>query len=70
MAISNELNPREQLLDIKAVSKMVCLSRSCLYSLIRSGDFMPPIKATPYCSRWRLSETKAWIDSRPRMGDD
>ena len=70
MANLNELIPSEQLGKIKAVTEKVSLSRSYIYSLIRKGDFPAPIKPTPHCSRWRLSEINEWIDSLPRMGDD
>ena len=53
------------LLDIKAVSRRVSLSRSCIYRLIREQKFPAPLKLTPYASRWPLSEVDAgWIESR------
>jgi prophage regulatory protein len=54
----------EVLLDFDTVSAKVALRRTKIYQLIKAGDFPAPIKLTPSCSRWRLSEVDSWIDSK------
>ena len=59
-----------KLLDMKAVSEMVCLSRNTIYSMIRRGLFPAQIKVTPYASRWLESEINTWIQNRAdKRGD-
>jgi predicted DNA-binding transcriptional regulator AlpA len=41
-------------------------SRASLWRMERRGDFPQRIKLSPRRSAWRLSELRAWIDSRPR----
>lgn len=40
-----------------------CISRSCVYDLIASGDFPRPVKIGR-ASRWVVAEVDAWIGDR------
>ena len=56
----------ERLLTRLEVEKVVSLSRSAIYRLMRSGDFPEPIQVGTRAVRWRLSEIQEWLESRPR----
>ena len=52
------------LLRCHEVTKLVGLSRSTLYVLVKDGKFPSPIQVGPRAVRWLASEVDAWIDSR------
>lgn len=45
------------------VEELIGLRHSALYSLIRSGDFPPPIKLGR-ASRWVEGQVRAWMDEQ------
>ena len=52
------------------VEKITGLGRSSIYRLMQKGDFPRPVRVGPAAVRWRESEVKAWVNSRPRaLGD-
>lgn len=58
---SNQLGT---LLRCHEVTKLVGLSRSTIYVLVKDGKFPSPIQVGPRAVRWLASEVDAWIDSR------
>ena len=61
------------LLTRRDIERMCKLSRSAIYRYMddaRSG-FPKPLKLNGHAVRWKLSEVKAWVESRPRtIGED
>ena len=55
----------ELLLRDKEVARMIGVSRSTLWRLVRADLFPPPIRVGTRAVRWRLSEVLEWIASRP-----
>lgn len=60
----------DRLMSRPEVEQAVGASRSTLYVWMRRGDFLAPLKIGPRNVRWRESEIRAWIDSRPRATSD
>ena len=48
------------------VERRTGLSRSTLYRKMRDGTFPVPLKVSARAVRWRESEIRAYVDSRPR----
>jgi predicted DNA-binding transcriptional regulator AlpA len=42
------------------------VNRSTVYRWIKTEGFPKPIKLSPSCSVWSISEVQAWLDSRQR----
>lgn len=55
--------PIEPLLRIQDVTRILSISKSQLYDLIRIGDFPGPIKLGR-CSRWRVADVIAYINRK------
>jgi len=53
-----------QLLRLPSVILMIGLSRSSIYSLIKSGSFPPGIKLSERAIAWQLSDIQNWISKR------
>lgn len=68
MANSKPLPISDPLLRRPIVEAMCGIGTSCLYKLMRDGDFPRPLRIAPGAVRWRRSEVQAWIDSRPTAG--
>ena len=55
----------DRFLRIPEVCQMTGYSRASLYRLERKGDLPPRIKlAVNGATAWRLSDIRAWMDSR------
>ena len=48
--------------EVEAITGM---SRSSIYRLMQNGEFPRPVRVGPVAVRWRESDIKAWLDSRP-----
>ena len=57
-----------KLLNVTEVVHLVNLSRTRIYALMNTGEFPRPIRIGQRAVRWRESDLKAWIDSRPMGG--
>lgn len=55
----------ERLLRRREVETITGLSRSTIYRLMQKGDFPKPVRIGPGAVRWKVSDIKAWIESRP-----
>ena len=56
---------KPQLMRIDDVLKVIDVSRTTLYSLLREGDFPPPVRVSKRNVRWRQEDVQQWLDSRP-----
>ena len=54
-----------QLLRVKQVTSLVCVSRSTLYSWIDQGRFPRPKQIGPRAVAWSREAIEAWIETRP-----
>ena len=57
---------QDVLLTRPEVERRTGLSRSTLYRKMRDGTFPVPLKVSARAVRWRESEIRAYVDSRPR----
>ena len=57
---------QDVLLTRREVERLCRLGRSTLYKKMRDGTFPVPLKVSARAVRWRESEIRAYIDSRPR----
>ena len=64
------LQQPDHLLSMAELVFSLSVSKGTIYTLIRDEGFPKPIKISKRRSVWRESEVKAWLDSRPRGGDD
>ena len=60
------LTDQDVLLTRREVERRTGLSRSTLYRKMRDGTFPVPLKVSERAVRWRESEIRAYVDSRPR----
>ncbi len=60
------LTDPDVLLTRREVERRTGLSRSTLYRKMREGTFPVPLKISERAVRWRDSDIRAYIDSRPR----
>ena len=60
------LTDQDVLLTRREVERRTGLSRSTLYRKMREGTFPVPLKISERAVRWRESEIRAYIESRPR----
>ncbi len=58
----------DMLLRRREVEEIVGLSRSSIYRMMESGDFPKSVKISRGAVRWRASDIKAWLESRPVTG--
>ena len=54
------------LLTRREVERRTGLSRSTLYRKMREGTFPVPLKISERAVRWRESDIRAYVESRPR----
>ena len=64
MMKTNPDYPRE-LLRLRDLLKVVPVSRSVIYDMMKAGEFPKPVKVGPRAVAWRMSDVRDWIDSRP-----
>ena len=57
---------QDVLLTRREVERRTGLSRSTLYRKMRDGSFPVPLKISERAVRWRESDIRAYVDSRPR----
>lgn len=57
---------QDVLLTRREVERRTGLSRSTLYRKMREGTFPVPLKVSERAVRWRDSDIRAYVDSRPR----
>jgi len=60
------LTDQDVLLTRREVERRTGLSRSTLYRKMREGTFPVPVKVSERAVRWRASDIRAYVDSRPR----
>ena len=58
-----------ELLTIREVAETVRMNVSTIYRLVGLRQFPAPIKIGPTSTRWRASELRDRLDSRPRSID-
>jgi predicted DNA-binding transcriptional regulator AlpA len=61
-------NTIDQKLKIDPMRKSMLggVNRSTVYRWIKNEGFPKPIKLSPSCSVWSISEVQAWLRSRQR----
>ena len=64
------LTDQDVLLTRREVERRTGLSRSTLYRKMREGTFPVPLKVSERAVRWRDSDIRAYVDSRPRSYGD
>ena len=57
----------DRLIALPQVIEVVCLSRSQVLALVQRRQFPSPLKVSSRAVRWRESEVREWIESRPRV---
>ena len=55
----------DMLLRRQEVERIVGLSRSSVYRMMQSGDFPRSVRISPGAVKWRASDIKAWLETRP-----
>ena len=60
------LTDQDVLLTRREVERRTGLSRSTIYRKMRDGSFPVPLKVSERAVRWRESDIRAYVDSRPR----
>lgn len=55
----------DRLLPMREVTKLVGLSKTTIYELIKTGEFIVPTQLTPFRIAFKSSLIERWIDSRP-----
>ena len=56
---------QDRLLRRRQVEEITGMSRSTIYKMMQNGDFPRPVKIGPAAVRWRSSDIRAWVESRP-----
>lgn len=51
----------DRLIADREVAHLIGASRSWPWKLARDGRFPQPIKLSARCTRWRLSDVRAWM---------
>ena len=60
----------EVLLTCRQIQERTGLSRSTIFRKVRDGTFPAPVKAGKRALRWRESDIRVWIDSRPQSNGE
>lgn len=47
--------------DLRAITRM---GSSWIHERVKAGDFPAPVIKGPRCTRWRLSDVRAWVNAR------
>ncbi len=53
----------DELLTVKDVAELYCLSTRDVYRKARCGELPQPVKLGPRTTRWKASEIQAHLDS-------
>jgi prophage regulatory protein len=61
--------PEISFMRLPAVKVATGLSKSSLYSMIRTGDFPAPVQLGPRIVGWVQAEVQAWATERVRVRD-
>jgi len=56
----------DKMLKIKEVEKLVSISESTVYKLVKHKLFPEQVRISTRCVRWRLSEVQEWM----QLGQD
>jgi len=51
------------------LSRIVGLSKTTIYDLIKKGDFPQPVRMTSKSVAWRVKDVTQWVDSLPTSSD-
>ena len=76
MATKRDLPPVPQALaDVALVEGRICaaaagISLSAWYDLVRAGAAPAPAFRAPRCTRWRMSDIRAWLIERAGTDSD
>jgi prophage regulatory protein len=57
------VNKDDLLLRYEDIEKILTVSRSTIFRMIRNGEFPAPIRISGGTSRWRMADVKAWVRS-------
>ena len=57
-----------RLLHLHEVQRMIGLGKTCIYEMMATGEFPRPLRVSRGGVRWKLSDIKCWIESRPVAG--
>ena len=58
----------DRLLRRREVEEIVGMGRSSIYRQMDLGSFPRPVMVGPYAVRWRESDIRHWVESRPTAG--
>ena len=58
------MNQTEQYLRLPQVVAITAIAKSTVWKWIKTNGFPSPIKLSPKCSAWKLSEVEAWMKNR------
>jgi predicted DNA-binding transcriptional regulator AlpA len=58
------------LIDAPRIAAAACLSLSQWYAMVARGDAPQPVMRSVRCTRWRLSDIRAWLADRAERGCD
>lgn len=51
----------DRLITDREIAHLLGASRSWPWKLVRDGRFPKPIQLSAHCTRWRLSDVRAWM---------
>ena len=60
----------DRLLRRREVEGIVGICRSSIYRQMDLGSFPRPVKVGPNAVRWRESDIRRWVESRPTAGSE
>lgn len=58
------------LIDAPRIAAAACMSLSSWHELMRTGQAPQPVMRAPRCTRWRLTDVRAWLAARAERGSD
>jgi prophage regulatory protein len=65
-AITSTLNEgSNRIIRPRELAERIGLSLATIWRLRRRGDLPDPIRLSPGCVGWRISDIDAWLASRP-----
>ena len=63
--VDEVMTMNDMLLRRQEVERIVGLSRSSIYRLMQDEDFPRPVRVCRSAVRWKESDVKVWLESRP-----
>jgi prophage regulatory protein len=54
----------DRLIRLEELETLVSLKKSSIYSLMKAGKFVKPIRLSSRCTAWSLNSVQAWIQAR------